>query len=607
MCGLVGLLNFDRRFAAAEANIIVRDMATAINYRGPDMDGYWSSADGLCHLGHNRLSIIDLSEDGRQPMADDSGRYLIVFNGEIYNYVALRDQLAAAGVSFRTKSDTEVLLKGFIQYGEKLFAMLDGMFVLAIHDVTSGATIFARDRAGEKPLYIRREAGLLIFASELHALTKVPGLDWDLSENALALYMLYRYVPAPATILRNVEKLPAGCFLRVDRNGVGEVHRYYAFETDPDAELSQQGFADTCDRVEAAMVEAVRRRLISDVPVGMFLSSGVDSALVCAIAAKKLGIVPRTFTIGFEGDSSSEHPVAREIAKHLGTQHNEHVFSSTDFDSVGRRMGSLLDEPNGDRSCVPTYLLCKFARDQVTVALSGDGGDELFAGYDRYGALSSTLASQPRATPATIVDAYYNQFLPVFGFDAAVAAFPESMPALVNELNLAQPLFQHPGRTVVESVRQLDFSYYLPGAVLAKVDRMSMRSSLEVRTPFFHPALLAESSHLPHAYSLQSNGSLKKLVLREILARNLPEPIRQAVALEMPKKGFGMPASVFLNNQQAVQQELHSAFENLSALRFFQQRKESLKSMAGSAGRNINSAWSFIVLGQWAAAFPARL
>ncbi|WP_374377218.1 asparagine synthase (glutamine-hydrolyzing) [Dongia sp.] len=607
MCGLVGFLNFDRRFAAAEAESITREMAASIRYRGPDMDGFWSSQDNLCHFGHKRLSIIDLTEDGRQPMLDDTGRYAITFNGEIYNYQTLREQLAAAGISFRTKTDTEVLLKGFIRFGTNLFPMLDGMFALAIHDSVTGATVFARDRAGEKPLYIRRDAGLLTFASELHALTKVPGLDWDLSANALASYMLYRYVPAPGAILHNVEKLPPGCFLRIDRTGLGEVTRYFVFETDPEAEISQNGFAQTCERVEAGMVEAIRHRLLSDVPLGMFLSSGVDSALVCAIAVGKLGVTPRTFTIGFEGDPGSEHIAAREIAQHLGTQHSDHVFSAADFDNVGRNMGALLDEPNGDRSCVPTYLLCKYAREQVTVALSGDGGDEMFAGYDRYGSLATTVAANPGATPAAIVDAYYNQFLPVFGFDAAIAAFPEAKSTLAKGLDHAQILFQHPGRSTVESIRQLDFATYMPGAVLAKVDRMSMRSSLEVRTPFFHPALLAESSRLPNAYSMQSGGTLKKLVLREILARNLPEAIRRKVAIDTPKKGFGMPASVFLNNQAAVQQEMHRAFESLAGLRFFQARKQSLKSMADHATRNINAAWSFIVLGQWAAAFPARL
>ena len=605
MCGLVGLLDFSRRFGAGEGERIARGMAAAIHYRGPDMDGYWSSADERCHLGHKRLSIIDLSPAGRQPMEDDSGRYVIVFNGEIYNFQELRDELVAAGVTFRSKSDTEVLLKGYIRYGNALFPRLDGMFALAIYDGAERRMVLARDRAGEKPLYYRSAPGLFAFGSELHTLTEVPGLDWDLSPGAVALYLLYRYVPAPQSILGGVRKLKPGCLLEVDADGRVEERRYYAFEVDPEAEVSQKGFLETCERVEAAMVESLRRRLISDVPLGMFLSSGVDSTLVCALTARKLGVSPRTFTVGFEGDQNSEHLIARETARQLGTQHTEHVFTAADFDDVGRRMGALLDEPNGDRSCVPTYLLCKFAREQVTVALSGDGGDELFAGYDRYGPMSKSLARAGATTPSAVLNAYYNQALPVFGYDATVAALPEARRAVEAELDLAQPLFQHPGRPVLHGLRQLDFCHYMPGAVLAKVDRMSMRSSLEVRTPFFHPGLLGESRRLPSEYAM--SGDMKKLVLREITARNLPKEIAKSVALDQPKRGFGMPASVFLNNQTAVQRELHAAFDSLAALRFFQERKATLQAMAAAAVRNINATWAFIVFGQWAQHFPARL
>jgi asparagine synthase (glutamine-hydrolysing) len=393
--------------------------------------------------------------------------------------------------------------------------------------------------------------------------------------------------------------------LLVDADGRVEERRYYAFEVESDVEASQKGFLETCDRVEAAMVESLRRRLISDVPLGMFLSSGVDSTLVCALTARRLGVSPRTFTVGFEGDDNSEHLIARETARHLGTQHTEHVFTAADFDAVGRNIGALLDEPNGDRSCVPTYLLCKFAREQVTVALSGDGGDELFAGYDRYGHMAATLAQTSNAAPSAVLNTYYNQALPVFGYDAAAAALPEARAALEAELDLGQPLFQHPGRSVVDGLRQLDFGYYMPGAVLAKVDRMSMRSSLEVRTPFFHPDLLAESRRLPIEYCMKDK--MKKLVLREIAARNLPKEISRSVALDQPKRGFGMPASVFLNNEAAVQQEMRRALDALAALRFFQERKAALQAMAGAAVRNINAAWAFIVFGQWAAQFPARL
>ncbi|HEV8391377.1 MAG TPA: asparagine synthase (glutamine-hydrolyzing), partial [Dongiaceae bacterium] len=519
-------------------------------------------------------------------------------NGEIYNFQELRDKLAQAGVSFRSKSDTEVLLKGYIKLGPALFPQLDGMFALAIYDTQQRTMVLARDRAGEKPLYYRNAPGLFLFGSELHTLTKMPGLDWDISPGAVALYMLYRYVPAPQSILEGVRKLKPGCMLTIDAKGKTFERRYYAFEVDPEPEATQEGFLKTCDRVEAAMIESLRRRLISDVPLGMFLSSGIDSSLVCALAAKKLGVVPRTFTIGFEGDDGSEHGVARQISKHLGTQHSEHVFGASDFDQVGRSIGTLLDEPNGDRSCVPTYLLCKFAREQVTVALSGDGGDELFGGYGRYDAMSKRFGGNTQDDPRGAIGNYYNAALGVFGTGPIEEALPETRDAIASELDLSVPLFQHPGRDVVHGLRQMDFAYYLPGAVLAKVDRMSMRSSLETRTPFFHQGLLGEAQGLPTQYCL--NSKMAKLVLREIAGRYLPREI----AL-LPKKGFGMPASVFLNNVKAVQAEMTKAFETLKATRFFSGRSNALKVMWKVD--NINAVWAFIVLGQWARQFPARL
>jgi asparagine synthase (glutamine-hydrolysing) len=598
MCGLVGFLNFDRRFKPEQAQQIVRGMAEAVHYRGPDMDGYWASGDNLCHLGHKRLSIIDLSEGGRQPMLDESGRYAIVFNGEIYNFLELRDKLEQAGVTFRTRTDTEVLLKGYIKFGPALFPQLDGMFALAIYDNAQRTMVLARDRCGEKPLYYRSEPGLFLFASELHALTRVPGLDWNISAGAVALYMLYRYVPAPQSILEGVRKLKPGCMLTIDSKGKSFERRYYAFEVDPDQEASQEGFLQTCDRVEAAMIESLRRRLISDVPLGMFLSSGIDSSLICALAAKRLGIVPKTFTIGFEDDDGSEHAAARQIARHLGTEHADHVFGASDFDSVGQSIGKLLDEPNGDRSCVPTYLLCKFARAHVTVVLSGDGGDELFGGYGRYDAMSRKFGSNTQDNPRAAIGGYYDGVLAVYGSGPIEKALPESREILQSEFDAGLPLFQHPGRDVIHGLRQLDFAYYMPGAVLAKVDRMSMRTSLETRTPFFHQGLLGEAKTLPTQYCL--NSKMAKLVLREIAGRYLPREI----AL-LPKKGFGMPASVFLNNIRAVQAEIGKAFETLKATRFFSGRIRALDVM--SRVDNINAIWAFIVLGQWARHFPVRL
>ncbi len=622
MCGLVGFLNFDRRFDAESGQKIVREMAEAIHYRGPDMDGYWASEDNRCHLGHKRLSIIDLSEGGRQPMLDDSGRYVIVFNGEIYNFQELREKLEAAGIRFRTRTDTEVLLKGYIKYGAALFPQLDGMFALAIYDTAERTMILARDRAGEKPLYYRSAMGLFLFASELHALTRMPGLDWDISPGAVALYMLYRYVPAPQSILEGVRKLKPGCLLTVDAKGKTHERRYYAFEVDPEAEATQEGFLQTCERVEAAMVESLRRRLISDVPLGMFLSSGVDSSLVCTLAVKKLGITPRTFTIGFDGDNNSEHLRARDTARHLGTEHTDHLFTASDFDKIGSKIGALLDEPNGDRSCVPTYMLCAFAREQVTVAISGDGGDEMFAGYGRYGPMDSKFKNNTADRARLVVESYYDEHLPVFGSKNVMEVFPESASAIDQEFGAPIPLFQHPGRNVIQGLRQLDFAQYMSGAVLAKVDRMSMRSSLEVRTPFFSPSLLDESTRLPTEYC--KNANMRKLVLREITARNLPE-IRDTVALSANKLGFGMPPAVLVNNRERLRIAIGDAHESLRQLRFFKERPcvlarmwqvvkscvdtspEILKENQVAMVQYMNAPWAFVVFGQWAADFPVRL
>jgi asparagine synthase (glutamine-hydrolysing) len=596
MCGLVGFLNFDRRFQPEQAQKIVRDMAEAMHYRGPDLDGYWAGEDNHCHLGHKQLNVV--GANGSQPMLDDSGRYVIVLDGEIYNSQELRDTLTEAGASFRTRSDAEVLLKGYIKFGAALFPQLDGMFALAIYDTAQRTMVLARDRAGEKPLYYRNEPGLFAFGSELHTLTKVPGLDWAISGGAMALYMLYRYVPAPQTILEGVRKLKPGCMLTIDGKGKTFERRYYTFEVDPEPEATQEGFLQTCDRVEAAMVESLRRRLVSDAPMGMFLSSGIDSSLIAALAVRKLGAIPKTFTVAFEGDDDSQRAAARQISRHLGTQHYEHVFGAGDFDSVGQSVGGLLDEPNGDRSAVQTYLLCKFVREHVTVALSGDGGDELFGGHDRYEAMSRRFGNATHENPRAAITGYYGSALAVFGVDAIVQALPESRDAVNGELDTSLSLFQHPERDVIHGLRQMDFAYYMPGAVLAKVDRMSMRSSLETRTPFFHPGVLDEAKALPTQYLL--NSKMAKLVLREIAGRYLP----REVAL-LPKKASGTPANVFLNNVRAIQAEVNKTFETLKATRFFNGRASALKTMCKVD--NINAVWSFIVLGQWVRQFPVRL
>lgn len=592
MCGIAGYLNFNEARSSADIQATLGRVNAALAHRGPDDRGIWSDPENFCHLGHTRLSVLDLSAAGHQPMLSRDKRYVISFNGEIYNFKSLRRDLEKAGYRFTTGTDTEVLLAGFEHSGIKVFQHLDGMFAVAIYDRQNGCLTLARDRAGEKPLYYAMGDDCFVFASELRSLLEVRELPVALSEQALALYFTLRYVPEPDSLLDPIRKLEPGMVLQVFRNGRMWRERYYGFSVDQDGEFNADRLDEYGALVEDALVSALTDRLNSDVPLGMFLSSGVDSSLACALLTRKLGRKVKTFTVGFEGDAGSEHGPAREIAQALGTEHHEHIFGTADFERICGDIGRLLDEPNGDRSCVPTFLLSEFTRQHVTVTLSGDAGDELFGGYGRYPAFAAAYDRPQDFQPAAMVQTYIEQGLPVFGAAAVRKALPDGYGAVTDFFDCYAPFFMHLRRPALHGLRQLDFHTYLPGAVLAKVDRMSMRHALEVRTPFLSPQMLKLASKANAAFCM--NGGMQKVVLRKLLAKYLPE--QHAVA---PKKGFGMPASVFLNNQERVRGELLAARQRLAATDFFSGRAEGLEHLAAQAGANINSAWAFIVLAKW--------
>jgi len=447
MCGIAGILQYRPGSASFDPRDIVGRMNANLAHRGPDAEGLWSSANGLCHLGHRRLSIIDLTAAANQPMLDVSNRYAIVFNGEVYNFKQLRESLEKRGLVFKTRSDTEVLLQGFAADGVDIFSKLDGMFAVAIYDTVTGKLTLARDRAGEKLLYYVKGSAHFAFASELRALLNVPGAHGGISEEALGLYMALRYVPAPGSILKGIHKLPPASILEIAADGTVKESRYYAFSAPkpaPTPPLSQDAFAE---QVEAALIESLRARRNSDVPLGAFLSSGVDSALVCSLLTKRLNINLKTFTVGFEGDIGSEHAAAADIARLLGTEHQTFIFGAAAFDEVCENIGDLLDEPNGDRSCVPTYLLSRFARAHVTTAISGDGGDELFAGYARYAAFVQKFGKTAWPNPAAISRTYFEQSLPVFPWQGIRETLPEAMAAVMSFVDAQAPFLQHPAAT----------------------------------------------------------------------------------------------------------------------------------------------------------------
>lgn len=595
MCGISGLYNFSVRVSELETQrSIVRQMTDRIVHRGPDASGVWADDTGKCTLGHRRLSIIDTSDAGRQPMHWNDGEWSIVFNGEIYNFLELKRELASLGVDFYGRTDTEVLISGLAVWGEQIFAKLDGMFAFAAFHRESGRLILARDPFGEKPLYyFRTDDGGIAFASELQCFDNVPGFSPLVSADALAELLMFQYIGAPRTIYQHVQKVQPGHYLIANGSDVS-IKRY--FEVKPGVNgFSTASRADLADELESILVRSLKRRLISDVPLGAFLSGGVDSSTVCALARRKLGVPLQTFSIGFQDDQGSEHEIARKLAAHLGTEHRDKIVSPTAFDFLDNT-GSLLDEPNGDSSCLPTYMLSQFAKQHVTVALSGDGGDELFGGYGRY---FDTLAEAEREASLKNSDwnagrAYYCSnritiFNPIqlgqlLGFMPTGAS--QHLKHLLQSLDL-------PGRALLHRLRVTDIENYMPGAVLPKVDRMSMQHSMEVRTPFLSVELARFAEKLPTEYLVERGKG--KIILRDIANRYLPREI-----MDMPKKGFGLPLTPGWGKPQLIC-ALKKALSPDGVLGGWigPERVDGfIKNQVGD-GFSIYQAWSVIMLANW--------
>lgn len=538
MCGIAGVLDKRRRLGPDGLASLAGRMADVIAHRGPDDSGVWVSADGRVALSHRRLSILDTSSAAHQPMSSHGGWSHIVFNGEIYNFSDLRSDLEREGVLFRSSGDTEVLLATLERYRQAAFGKLDAMFAFAWFDERSGELFLARDMFGEKPLYYADTPNFFAFASELSALTLVPDFDLRIDAETIAHYLAFQYVPAPDAIYRGARKLEPGSWLAVSVEGHVTTERYYAFA--PRRRPARyRSLVEAGDALEEILASAVGSRLISDVPIGAFLSGGVDSATIVAFANKALDHPVRTFTVGFDGATESEHREAAEMAKHIGTEHHERLLMP-DATSLCGTIASALDEPNGDTSCLPTYLLSAFARETVTVALSGDGGDELFGGYGRYLATVDEAARRSRAgmewwTPGR---AYWSSRILVFPEDELVALTGVVPHTLSSELTKLRRRLDEDDRPLIHRLREIDASHYMPGAVLAKVDRMSMQHGLEVRAPLLAPEIAAFAASLSDEECIVDGGG--KAVLKEVARRHLPD-----AWLRRPKRGFGLPMGLW--------------------------------------------------------------
>lgn len=593
MCGIAGIVDSEQRFSPEELGHICEKMLNAMTYRGPDDCGIWFSPSNRCVLGHRRLSIIDTSSGGHQPFSHDSNHGL-TYNGEIYNYVELKNDLRAQGMRFHSESDTEVLYGGLLTSGVEFLSSIDGMFAFGFYSETSNTLLLCRDRFGEKPLYYVNSGGLFAFASELKALQYIPGFEGAISIDQLSAYLVFQQPPAPHTIYRDVKKLEPGSFLRLNINTKQiSLLRYFKFNCYSEYE-NVVNANSRVGQLEQLMTESIERRLRADVSVGAFLSGGIDSSTTVSIVARKLGKKIDTYSVGFEGVESSEHVKARNIANYLGTQHHELIIQPSEFCEHVDIVASL-DEPNSDHSCVPTYLVSKLASRNHKVCLTGDGGDELFGGYDRYfGVMHRAFRNYENllSNRWKIGQEYLSQRVLIFD-EPLLSHFISKAPSLANDL-LYQYRSQLDGsnKHYINRFRELDVEFYLP-VVLAKVDRMSMLNSLETRTPFLSPSIADFCMSL--SQSEMHDTHVGKQILIRLLRRHLPEDYVQT-----KKQGFGIPPSYDSIKRLLLKRlcdELSSA--NVQLTNFFD--KQQLKYFVDSVIPRLNfyHVWSLLVLELW--------
>jgi asparagine synthase (glutamine-hydrolysing) len=558
MCGIAGWLGHDPRTIADSS--VVRRFAAAMVHRGPDGGGFWTS--GPMAMAHRRLSIIDLSPAGLQPMTNEDGSVAILVNGEIYNYQALREDLVAKGHRFVSHSDSEVVAHLYEEVGDRVPELLRGMFALAIYDAKQRRLLLARDRFGEKPLYYARRRDGFVFASELAALIADPATTTELSPEALDAYLSLQYVPSPQTIFKNVHKLPAGCLVDLRCGDEPSPRPYYHATYAPT--LAGIDEEEAARRVRAAVEEAVAMRLMSDVPLGAFLSGGIDSSIVVACMARASSKPVKTFSVGFVGTELDELPYARQVAERYKTEHHELVVEpdmTALLPSIVRHHG----EPFGDTSSLPTRYLCEMTRREVTVALSGDGGDEAFGGYRRYrwAALASSFASAPAPLPAltsALLRALpgarahtIREFGRRLGQDAAsrylglICHFSYEQrktlygAGLRETLATDRSLEMFRARLAASTAKdetgrlcELDSHTYLPDDIFVKVDIASMTHSLEARAPFVDHEVMELGAALPGHFKLR--GGVGKYILKKAFADVVPTQIRKR-----RKKGFASP------------------------------------------------------------------
>lgn len=580
MCGVTGFWERRPGTPADELAPLAERMTRTLDRRGPDDHGVWVDPASGIGLGMTRLAIVDLSPAGHQPMVSACGRLVIVFNGEVYNFAELRADLERAGQTFRGHSDTEVILAGFATWGiEATIRRAIGMFAIAVWNRETRELTLIRDRLGIKPLYYGQFGRTVLFGSELKSLRAHPQFQSEIDRGVLGLYVRHNYIPGPESIYRGVFQLPPGCSLtiRATDDSLPAPRPYWSLAEIVRAGLASpfSGTADEADReLERRLIDSIRLRMIADVPLGAFLSGGIDSSLVVALMQQQSSRPVKTFTIGFAEAEYNEAPYAKAVAEHLRTDHVEYYVTPQEALDVIPLLPAMYDEPFADSSQIPTFLVSRLARQHVTVSLSGDGGDELFCGYRRYleferlSQLAQAIPKPLRQTAVAMANtvarglpghrlpkvvravarlldqpdphAIYLRHLMHWTRDDDVVVGATNIPTLF-DCDLGDP--RSPAAIAFPSLQQrwmaLDTATYLPGDILTKVDRASMFASLEARVPLLDHRVVEFAWTLP--MSLKRNGSRGKLPLRRLLAKHVPTNL-----FERPKTGFGVPIDRWL-------------------------------------------------------------
>jgi asparagine synthase (glutamine-hydrolysing) len=615
MCGIAGFLSAGD---ARPGKALLEAMGGPMAHRGPDGRGDWLSPDGRVGLAHRRLAILDLSPAGAQPMTTRDGRFALSFNGEVFNYREIRAELKRLGHAFRSDSDTEVMLAAIGEWGlDSAVSRFIGMFAFALYDVREETLSLVRDRLGIKPLYLASAPGLALFASELKGIAACPAFSREVDRDALQYYLEFQYVPAPFSIYRDARKVPPGHIVEIAPDGSRSARCYWSLLDRWGESGRPRDEGEWLEELKSLLASSIRYRMISDVPLGAFLSGGIDSSLVAALMRKEAGGPVKTFSIGFSERGYDESPHARAVAAHLGTDHHEKLCTAQDALSLIRRIPEHYDEPFADSSAIPTMLVSAFTREHVTVSLSGDGGDELFCGYPRYewlrkgsaahrlpaglrkplgGLLSRVPNHRVQKAGASLREddlaRFYFRTVGIFGRDQ----LPGLLPRVADDSGLDWfSTFRDPRlASPLDRAMATDIRTYLVDDILTKVDRASMAYSLEARVPLLDHRIVEFAARLPIAMKVR--GGSAKYLLRRALHELVPKAL-----VERPKMGFGIPLDRWLRGELRPMVEAYLAPERVRREGFLVPEGVSRVVAGHMSGKHnhMYRLWALLVFSMW--------